>query len=413
MKKLKSKVFWVIMLMLSIFSLVLITAVNIQDYRQEYHQIVSRFDRVDNFDKKPLDNNMNGNSNLAPPPQNNDNKNENVRFADAVVYTVFLDDDKNIVGVINRSDNDVSNDEIKTLAENYIYSNKKEKSVGNLFTSKYSYSLNSNVLTVTDNSQTNSKLTKELLLSLLLFVLIEIIIFFVSKKLTAWIIKPVEESFEKQKQFIADASHELKTPLAVIMASSDALESDREETRWLDNIKSESERMSKLIASLLDLAQSEEYTDTLELESVNLSKIVETSSLSFEGVMFEKGIGLGCNIDDNIIINGDSDKLKQLVSILLDNATHHSFKNTDVQVELHKNDGNITLEVRNHGEPLPQGEEEKVFERFYRSDKSRNRDENRYGLGLAIAKNIVTAHGGKITAFSNDGVTTFKVVFNN
>ena len=403
MKKLKSKVFWVILLLLSLFSLVLISVTNVQNYRQEYHQVVSRFDRLDSFDKKP-DNNMN------LPPMNNSDSSQ-IRFADAVVYTVFLDEDKNVTGVINRSNNDVTDDEIKTLAQNYISSNGKEKSVGNLYFSKYSYSINHNVLTITDNSQTNSKLQKELLISLFMFLLVELVIVFVSKKLTAWIIKPVLESFEKQKQFVADASHELKTPLAVIMASSDALESDRNETKWLDNIKSESERMNKLISSLLDLAKSEEYNDSLQLENVNLSKLVETSSLAFEGVMFEKGVGLDCNIKDDIHINGDSDKLKQLVSILLDNATHHSFKNTSVEVDLYKESNTAILEVKNHGEPLPKGDEEKVFERFYRSDEARNRNENRYGLGLAIAKNIVTSHGGKISAESSNGITTFKVIF--
>lgn len=403
MKKLKSKVFWVILLLLSFFSLVLISVTNVQNYRQEYHQVLSRFDRVDSFDKKP-----DGNMNL--PPMNNSDSSQ-IRFADAVVYTVFLDEDKNVTGVINRSNNDVTDDEIKTLAQNYISSNGKEKSVGNLYFSKYSYSINHNVLTITDNSQTNSKLQKELLISLFMFLLVELVIVFVSKKLTAWIIKPVLESFEKQKQFVADASHELKTPLAVIMASSDALESDRNETKWLDNIKSESERMNKLISSLLDLAKSEEYNDSLQLENVNLSKLVETSSLAFEGVMFEKGVGLDCNIKDDIHINGDSDKLKQLVSILLDNATHHSFKNTSVEVDLYKESNTVILEVKNHGEPLPKGDEEKVFERFYRSDEARNRNENRYGLGLAIAKNIVTSHGGKITADSSNGITTFKATF--
>ena len=116
---------------------------------------------------------------------------------------------------------------------------------------------------------------RQLILSLAMLLGIEIIILFISKRLTVWIIKPVRESFEKQKQFIADASHELKTPLAVIMASSDALEAEPQEQKWLANIKSESEKMNKLITSLLDLAQSDDYTDKLELEECNLSKLTE------------------------------------------------------------------------------------------------------------------------------------------
>ncbi len=404
MKKLKNKVFWVIFTILTLFCVSVVLATNVQNYKQEYHQIISRFDNVDDFKTKPHNDN-----NDVPPPLDNGEFDEKIRFADAIVYTVLIDNNE-VKTVINHSNDETTDDNIKQLAENYLKNSSKKTDIGNLYFSKYSYSFKGNVLTIVDNSQTNVKLWRETLISLLMLVLIEILILIVSKILTSWIIKPVKETFDKQKQFIADASHELKTPLSVIMASSDALESDMSEKKWLDNIKSESERMSKLITSLLDLAKTEEYNDNLILEKINLSKLVETSSLSFEGIMFEKGIYLNCNIDDDIFINGDSDKLKQLVSILVDNAIHHAFKSSTVYISLHKAD-KIILEVKNQGNPILPGDEEKIFERFYRADKSRNRDDNRYGLGLAIAKNIVLAHNGKISAHSNNDETIFKVLF--
>lgn len=404
MKKLKSKVFWVIFIILTVFSVGIIAITNVQNYRQEYHEIVSRFDRVENFNNEPKNENDN-----TPPPDNSmlDNK---IRFADAVVYTVLLDDENNVKSVINHSSDSISTDEIKSIAADFLKSSDKKTQVGNLFFTKYSFSIRDNTLTITDNSQTNSKLQRQLVISFFTLFLIEVLAFIISKKLTSWIIKPVEESFEKQKQFIADASHELKTPLSVIMASSDALESDMSEKKWLDNIKSESERMNKLITSLLDLAKSEEYDDTLTLENINLSKLVETSVLSFEGVMFEKGLTLDYDIEKDVYIESDSDKVKQLVAILVDNAIHHADKHTPVFISLHKQ-GKVVLTVQNCGQPIPSGEEEKIFERFYRLDKSRNRNDNRYGLGLAIAKNIVLSLKGEISAKSIEGKTIFKVTF--
>ena len=225
-----------------------------------------------------------------------------------------------------------------------------------------------------------------------------------------WIAKPVAESFDKQKQFIADASHELKTPLAVIMASSDALEANPNETKWLGNIKSEADRMNKLISDLLELAKSEEIDDTSQFEIANLSKLVEKSCLTFEGVMFEKGAELKYDIDENIEHSVNPYKIKQLMAILLDNAVKHSESGGEITVSL-KNEKDIILTVSNLGEGIPKGEEEKIFERFYRADESRNRNENRYGLGLAIAKNIAENHNAGISAKSENGKTTFKVIF--
>ena len=405
MNKLKSKVFWVIFIILSVFSIAIIGVSNVQSYRQEYHETVSKFENVSEK-RTPDDNGKN------PPPQN-DLPDSSVRFADAVVYTVVLGDGNSILEISNHTNNSVTDTEIKQIAQDILSSGNSGTNVGNLYFQKYSYCLKDNLsLTIIDNSTTNRKLMRQLILSLAMLLGIEIIILFISKRLTVWIIKPVRESFEKQKQFIADASHELKTPLAVIMASSDALETEPQEQKWLANIKSESEKMNKLITSLLDLAQSDDYTDKLELEECNLSKLTESSVLPFEGIMFEKSLALDYDIDDDIKIKADSEKIKQLIGIIIDNAISHSRKNEQVFVSLKKAEQTATLEITNTGDPIAPGDEEKIFERFYRGDKSRNRDDNRYGLGLAIAKNIVTAHGGKISARSNGDKTTFKIVFN-
>ena len=195
----------------------------------------------------------------------------------------------------------------------------------------------------------------------------------------------------------------------MIVASSEALEDNPKEKKWLTNIKEEANRMNLLITDLLELAKSEQKADSLK--DGDLSKVVELSTLTFEGKAFESNIKIDYDIESNIKMKMSENSIKQLVEILLDNAVKHSEEKSTINIALKEDNNQIELLVKNKGEAIPKGEEEKIFERFYRVDKSRNRDSNRYGLGLAIAKNIVLNHNGKISAYSIDGTTIFKVLF--
>ena len=194
------------------------------------------------------------------------------------------------------------------------------------------------------------------------------------------------------------------------MASAESVQVEEKEQKWLNNIKSESERMNKLISSLLDLAKIENEVATKPKEVANLSKLVEMSILSFESLAYEKEVELTYEIEKELTIQCNGEEIKELMSILLDNAIKHSTKKGKINVELKADKNHILLKVTNKGNPIPPGEEEKIFERFYRVDKARNRKENRYGLGLAIAKGIVDNHHGKISASSKDDYTTFTVM---
>ena len=152
-------------------------------------------------------------------------------------------------------------------------------------------------------------------------------------------------------------------------------------------------------------------TSKLKYSTVNLSKETERSILTFEGLVFEKNLEIDYDIEDNIEFSCDLDKIKELLSILLDNAIKHSYDNAKIRVNLFKEKENIILEVINNGDDIPKDKQNKIFERFYRVDEARNRNENRYGLGLAIAKNIVDIHKGKISVTSSNNYTTFKVIF--
>ena len=246
-------------------------------------------------------------------------------------------------------------------------------------------------------------------ISIIIFIVLELIIYFITKLLTKYITEPVNNTFKKQKEFIEDASHELKTPLSVIIASTEALENDYNE-KWINNIKYESERMNNLIINMLELAKSE-HEETFSKTNNNLSKIVELSILSMEVKAYEDNVKIKYDIENDISMLLDEVSIKELLSILIDNAIKHSYKNSTININLKSNANNIVLLVKNKGDNISSEDRDKIFERFYRVDKSRNRNNNRYGLGLAIAKNIVLNHNGEISVESGNHITTFKVVF--
>ena len=414
MKKLKNKVFFTIFTLLSLFLITILTIYNYQNYNEVYksvknnlrrfneNELTRRFNDFENRQKK---------DNQTPPEKpNGESVKPQMMVMDSIIYTVKLDDDKNITSITSYSLNEEDTERINEIAYKIIKSNSSEKIyIGNLYTNRYSYNYKNNFMAIIDNSKVNDTLNDKLKISIGILFLTEIIIFVISKNITNWIIKPVVTSFNKQKQFIADASHELKTPLAVIMASGEALSDDPNEKKWIHNIQNESERMSKLITNLLDLAKLENDNIKRVYEKNNLSKIIEKSVLTFESIMFEKNINLKYDIEEDIYFKFNIDEIKEVMSILLDNATKHCSKNGEINVNLKNTKDYIILDVINTGEPIPKGEEEKIFERFYRVDKARNRNENRYGLGLAIAKQIVENHGGTIKAKSQDKKTTFTI----
>lgn len=230
-------------------------------------------------------------------------------------------------------------------------------------------------------------------------------------------IAPVKEAFEKQKQFIADASHELKTPLTVINTHADVLLQNGggdllgEQAKWINRIKSETDRMKKLTNDLLYLTEMDDSRSLPLHVPFNWSEAVESVVLSMEAVIFEKGLSLIYDIEPGLMVTGSSEQLKQVVMILLDNAVKYNIPQGVVRLRLQKNQGcHVQLVVSNTGTGISQEYEDKIFDRFYRVDPSRSRQNGGYGLGLAIAKSIVEQHKGAIYAKSSPQETDFFVV---
>ena len=193
----------------------------------------------------------------------------------------------------------------------------------------------------------------------------------------------------------------------MVNANAELLSRELGDNKWLQNIQYENERMGMLVGQLLDLARTENVTP--QMEYVDFSRLVAGEALPFESVAFEKGFTLNSNITNDIGVIGNSTQLKQIVSILLDNAIRHSKERGEVRLTLTKEHGAAKLSVINKGDAIPAEQREQIFERFYRVDTARNGEDKHYGLGLAIAKAIAISHKGSIEVVCYHGFVEFKV----
>lgn len=223
--------------------------------------------------------------------------------------------------------------------------------------------------------------------------------------LSGRIVKPIAESYEKQKQFITDAGHELKTPITIINADADVLETEIEENEWLDDIRKQTGRLASLTSDLIYLSKMAEDGSGLLLTDFALSDLVRDMAHSFQAVAVSQGKTLSVSIQPDLVMNGDERSVSKLVSILLDNACKYSPAGGDITVDLVKSGKNVVLTVFNTAENIAEGSADMLFERFYRTDSSRNFESGGFGLGLAVAKAVVEAHKGKIRAWSEDGAS--------
>ncbi len=380
--KLRKRIFWIIQISLSIIVLGVIILFSILNYRNTIKSSIMFMDRFENRDAR------------GDRPRE---LNENIEG----VYRLEVDN----TNVTSRS-NEVT-DEIKE------YAIKASNSIGNEgIIGKYIYSIRSfgpvvKEITLVESENTIKQLNITMVITIIVGTCGFIAIYIIAKEISKIIVKPIAESFDKQKQFVSDASHELKTPLAVIEANADVLQSKVGENKWLTYIQNEVQSMNKLVNDLLTLARMENVDSNNQV--FDLSKEVQMSIAVFESMIYENKIKLETNIADGIEFKGEKEDIKHIISIILDNAIKHTKEKGKIIVDVAKEKNSIKIEIKNQGDPIPEEEREKIFERFYRVDKARNRNEKRYGLGLSIAKGIVEKYNGTIEANSKDGFTSFIV----
>lgn len=268
------------------------------------------------------------------------------------------------------------------------------------FTEKKS---NGTLIALTDKSQTIDMLHKltriTVIIGLISIILLSVASFFLS----GLIVRPIKEAFDKQKQFVSDASHELKTPLTVIAANADVLEGEIGNNRWLNYIHSQVDRMSVLVNDLLSLTRLENNTSQFIVTDFDLSKAITNTALPFETQAFEANKNFEINIEDNLYVAGSEMHVKQMAAIFIDNALKYSKDGGTVRVSLRRDGERKVLSVYNTGTGVREEEKDKIFERFYRSDSSRARSTGGYGLGLAIARSIIEKHKFKIYVDNAEG----------
>lgn len=243
-----------------------------------------------------------------------------------------------------------------------------------------------------------------------------IIVYFLFSLFLARIaLRPVEDSWKKQKQFVADASHELKTPLSVILANTDILASHKEETvesqmKWVENTRAEAVRMAELVNQLLFLAKNDDGLK-VQMQDVNFSNCVEGIVLGYDAVFYEKKHKFSYEVTPDVWVVGNEGQLKQLVTILLDNANKYSKGEGNITLRLQNNGKHCTLTVANDSEQLSEEQLSHLFDRFYTVDNSRNKNNGGNGLGLNIAQVICQTHNGSIRVSCENGRTAFDVTF--
>lgn len=416
------------MALVGIVLLIAFSAICLSSYRQDRQQLMSYLER---FTDIP------GQFSQAMRPEIGLPEGDRKMNADAMylVYTVLTDPDGTVEEIIHQ-DVEIAEDSL-TKAITYAIASISGQSndpapektgqpacTGTISSQRLAYSIQKTpehyVISFTDYSPVLSSL-RSLILTLALAGLgILVAFFFISLFLARWMIRPVETAWEQQRQFIADASHELKTPLTVILANTGIVLGHRDETiraqeKWITYIKEEAERMKKLVEDMLFLAKSDAARLPSVLSEVNLSDLTWSCLLPFESIAFEQHLKLNSEVAPGVLIHGDGGQLKELITILLDNACKYCAPSDGVPgvitVILEKSD-RPRLTIHNTGSFIPEDKRRRLFERFYRVDESRDRNAGGYGLGLSIAKSICDLHHAKISVKSSkaDG-TSFSITF--
>ncbi|WP_139652363.1 sensor histidine kinase [Raoultibacter phocaeensis] len=273
------------------------------------------------------------------------------------------------------------------------------------------------VLTFLDTSPSTNQLHKLATALVIVAALALLAAFFVSRLIASRAIRPAQAAWERERQFVADASHELKTPLSIVCANYDVLDANAEQTiasqrRWMDGIRFGTDRMEALVESLLALSRAEESEPARNCsdERFNLSTIAYEATEANEARATEKGIALNTAIVSDVTARGDWKAVEQIIDILMDNALKYTDPNESVEIAVTSETERAVLRVTNTGTTIAEDDLPHVFDRFWRADRSRTDDgSSGYGLGLSIAYALTERLGGSLTAQSENGVTVFEL----
>lgn len=347
-----------------------------------------------------------GDENAGNTGDSSENPNETPAFRLSTFYSVAIDGNGNVLKIENSGE--LYNDSELYLKAKEILAEESQKTEGKegelvyVISDKGSYTLVAFKDVTVSNDVIKIFVKIAVSCGCVTLLVLGVVSFFIARS----IVKPVEDSYKRQKQFVSDAGHELKTPLSAINVNADMLAREIGDNKWLSNIQYENGRMNELVQQLLILARTEKVS--MPKEKLDFCRLTAGEVLPLESVAYEKNITIKTEMEESVFVYCNSAQLKQLVSILLDNAVHYSTGN-EVLLSVSKERRSVKLTVINDGNAMESSQKRNIFERFYRVDDSHDNSGEHYGLGLAIAKAIVIANNGKIGVDCYDGKVRFTV----
>lgn len=378
-------------------------------YASSYFEVSSRNrdmlkEHTELYSLNPQDTNDIKFDNRPKPGGGNPDFRDTPMFKLSTFYSVAISEEGELLSIDSRDNAVYDDEELLEIAREIISEGKQTGVKSNLIyrmEDKHGYTL----VAFMDNTIMQESMTTLFRYTVIFGSIAIIALFFLAVYLAKRIVQPLEESYKKQKQFISDAGHDLKTPISVISVNAELLSKELGDNQWLSNIQYENGRMGTLVGQMLELARTENIAT--QMETLELDRLVGGEALPFESVAFEKGLTFQCDIAENIYVRGNAAQLKQLTTILIDNAIRHCEQGKEIVLTLSSDRNYAVLSVVNDGDEIPPEHRKEIFERFYRIDSVRNGDAGHYGLGLAIAKSIMVAHHGKIEVLCYDGKVEF------
>ena len=323
-------------------------------------------------------------------------------------FTVLFDDKGTVIKTFTEAIHAIDKEQAIEYAEEVLDDDNTRGWISSYRYKVFSSELGLGVAFV-DGSMNRSATVQSIVIAGVVLLVCAVLVLALILLLSKRAVKPIAESYEKQKQFITDANHELKTPLTLILANLDIAESELGKNEWLDDIRSEGHRMTELVNQLVALSRMDEENQTLNLADIAFGRMVTDTVSEFEPLAVSRGKTIETNIDTDIIYHGDETLLRRLVGILMDNAIKYCDLGGNIIVTLHRN-RHVILTVENTYAAVGELELNRLLDRFYRADKSRT-FKGGYGIGLSMAKAIAEKHKGEITAYKKDNTHIgFKVV---
>lgn len=402
--KLKKKFMLIIMFIMTVVILVTFISINIiMNQTSERQSINMMKDIAENDGINPVLNHKEKPEEFKPQPPE--------KFAPINNFSVKLDPNYKIIEVVSEFTIGYDDAQIVSLTDTALNTAQQYGNIGSNIKFLIKPRPYGSIIVFSDNKIENDMKNRLAVITSTIGSILMAVIYFISKYLSDWAIKPLEVAFQKQKQFVADASHELKTPITVIDANIDVLLAqdniDTENLKWFGYIKNETKRMNSLVQDMLYLAKLD--NNNFEKFEFNLSEAVENIVLPFESLVYEQNKNIYMDIEEDVYYKGDSNSIKQVVAIFMDNAVKYCNEKGSIYVRVKKYDSKIKIEVENTGSKI--ADTEKIFERFYREDSSRDRNTGGFGLGLSIAKAIVENHNGNIYAENTKDGVKFRIEF--